>query len=229
MALNHQATTTAAPPAKETAKEVASRSADEAKQLSSEALDGARRLVRTGRTEVRDQLQQQTSRAAGATRTAASQLLALAEGDTEHADRAQALVRDVGSRLSQLADRLETGGFDSIAREASSFARRRPMAFLAGMAAAGFVAGRYAKVLKERDDEPEAFRSPGGNGWRSEPMMGRPADVPPTLPVDPVTGTPMVGTDPSGTAYGVSTAPGSSLGPSPTAAGFDAPPTGVDR
>jgi hypothetical protein len=105
------------------------------------------------------------------------------------------------------------------------------MAFLAGMAAAGFIAGRYAKVLKERDDdEPEALRSPDGNGWRrAEPILGRPADVPPTLPVDPVTGTPMVGTDPSGTAYGVSTAPGSSLGPSPTAAGFDAPPTGVDR
>jgi hypothetical protein len=220
------------PPVTETVKEVAARSAGEAKQLSSEVLDGARQLVRSGRTEVTGQLQQQTTRAAGAARTAAAQLFALANGDTQQAERAQTLVRDLGSRLQGIADRLETGGFDGIARQASDFARRRPAAFLGGMALAGFVAGRYAKVLMDRSDDDDTSSSygiPGGNGARYEPAMGSPTLIDPVLPVDPVTGTPMTGTDPSGAGYGVSTAPGTSFGTPTPGVAFDSPPLGTEN
>lgn len=155
--------TTGSPPVGETVRDVATRSAEEAKQLSHEVLDGVRNLMRTGRTEVRDQIDQQTARAAGASRSAATQLLALADGDIAHADRAQALARDLGQRLSQLAERLETGGFDSFSQDAGMFARRRPVAFLAAVATAGFVAGRYAKVLMSRDDDTSGSGSGSGS------------------------------------------------------------------
>jgi hypothetical protein len=225
--------TSGGPPVGETVKQVAQRGAGEAKQLTSEALDSARQLVRNGSTEVRGQLQQQTTRAAEAARTASSQLLALARGDTQNGERAQALVQSIGSRLQEVAERLDTEGFDGVARQTSDFARRRPMVFLGGMALAGFVAGRYAKVLMDRSDDssPEHPFAPGGNGHRRpEPLMGGPAAVDPAFPADPMIGGTTVGTDPSGAGYGVSTAPPSSFpAPGTTSTGFDAPPTGGNR
>jgi len=191
----------------ETAKHVATQGAHEAKQLGGEALDGARQLLRTGRTEVRGQLQTQTARAAEAARTAATQLLALANGNTDAAGRAQSLVRDAGDRLQGLAEQLDREGVDGLTRRASDFARRRPVVFLGGMALAGFLAGRYAKVLSQQDDTSSSTPilppagpmpmapPPVGSGSLGAPLAQAPLDGPTGVIASGGTTTPTAWTD----------------------------------
>ena len=55
------------------------------------------------------------------------------------------LIAQAGSRVSELAERLDQGGIDEVASDVVRFARRRPIVFLAGAVTAGFVVGRLVR------------------------------------------------------------------------------------
>ena len=78
-------------------------------------------------------------------RSATGELHALAEGRVDEAGAAADWARTAAEQIERLADRAQQLGPKGVADEVATFARRRPLAFLAGAAAAGFVVGRLAR------------------------------------------------------------------------------------
>ena len=62
--------------------------------------------------------------------------------------------RTAAEQIERLADRAQQLGPKGVADEVATFARRRPLAFLAGAAAAGFVVGRLARNAGQSADGP---------------------------------------------------------------------------
>jgi len=155
--------------AAEQGKAVATTAADQARSVAGEAKAQARGVVEEARgqaqqvlgdatSELRQQTDQRLTEAAKAARSTAGQLRALAEGRPEEAGRSAELVQQAGQRLDELADRADELGVQGVANELMDFARRRPVVFLAGAAAAGFVAGRMLRNVKAANQEEQADR-----------------------------------------------------------------------
>jgi len=94
------------------------------------------------------------------------------------------LARQASQRAGELAERLENGGLDSVRRDVSSMARRRPGTFLAGSLVAGFLAGRlFRDVQSVASSNGSTSTGSTGNVPRS-PMpretIGAPGSIDPT-------------------------------------------------
>lgn len=204
--------------ASEKGKEVAHTAADQAKGVAAEARSQAGTVVEEARTQARqvmgtagselqNQLADRLQTASGGARDTAGQLRALAEGRVEEAGQVGDLARKAGDQLERLADRADELGVQGVVDEVSEFARRRPVAFLAGAAAAGFLVGRLARAGKDASD--------GGSGQSSPALTDRSGTVDLTSP-EPVVS---AGYDPT-----LSTTPGITPGATvPASAGPGSP------
>jgi hypothetical protein len=134
--------------ATEAARDVAGQAKEQVKNVANEAGAQARELMDRTRGELRDQAQARTERMAGGLRSFSDQLTALAEGRPDEAGALTGYARQAQRQVSQFASRLESGGFDGAMRDMASYARRRPMVFLAGCAAAGFFLGRTVRAAR---------------------------------------------------------------------------------
>lgn len=132
----------------EHAREVAGVATEQAASVASQAMDQARTAVGGASDEVREQLEQRLRDLAGTARGTAGELQALCEGRPDDAGRTRDLARQASSHLERMADRAEEIGVQGVVQEVGDFARRRPLVFLAGAAAAGVVVGRLAKAGK---------------------------------------------------------------------------------
>jgi hypothetical protein len=110
-------------------------------------------LVDRARSTARTQMESQGERLSGGLQTMASQIQALASGRTDEAGPAADYARQAGDMVSQWADRLQSGGLDGLLSDMKTFARRRPMAFLAGAALAGFAVGRLGAAARAAGSE----------------------------------------------------------------------------
>jgi hypothetical protein len=129
-----------------------------------DAGDRARDLTETGREEagrIADEVKTQTSHLVGETRHRAkdrvdsqvdhvASMLGDMSGDLDRmADQTESplgsLARDGATALRSVSHRLEHDGLDGVMGEVRQFARRRPMAFVAGAFAMGLVAGRLVR------------------------------------------------------------------------------------
>jgi hypothetical protein len=128
------------------AKEVASEAATQAKVVAGEAQRQLGNVIDKTRQELSAQAEDRTRRAAGGLRTLAGQVSALAEGRPGEAGPLVDYLGDARSRVTSLADRLETGGPRGLIDDVSDFARRRPVVFLAAAVGAGFMVGRLARA-----------------------------------------------------------------------------------
>ena len=144
---------------KEAASTVASTAGDEARRTTREAKDQARQLWGQTRSDLTEQASAQQSRAASGLRELAGQLRSMAD-QADDDGMARGLVDDVARRAGDAAAWLEQRDPGSLLDEARSFARRRPMAFLAGAAGLGVVAGRLSRSLMDEARESSA-ESPG--------------------------------------------------------------------
>ena len=70
------------------------------------------------------------------------------------------MVRTAAEQLGRIADRAQELGPKGVADEVAHFARRRPLVFLAGAAATGFVVGRIARNAGESHEPATAHRRP---------------------------------------------------------------------
>lgn len=138
--------------AKSEASQVAGSAKDEARHVKDEVAAQARGLVDDARTELREQGRSQADQAAQAIRRVGNQATALAQGRVDEAGAVADYVRQAGERVKDVGDRLERRGIDGVLNDVQDFARRRPGAFLAGCAAAGFVAGRLIRGGKAASD-----------------------------------------------------------------------------
>ncbi|MFJ2822135.1 hypothetical protein ACIO7M_13595 [Streptomyces toxytricini] len=117
---------------------------EQAAGVAGEAGARARDLAGELRTQVRDQARGQTGRLAQNVRSLADDLARMAEADTSGSPAASA-VRRVADGGRRMASRMESRGPDGLLSDLQDFARRRPGAFLAGAALAGFALGRIGK------------------------------------------------------------------------------------
>jgi len=150
------------------AQEVAGEAVREIKDVARTATDEARRLVDQTTGELKSQASTQTDRLAEGLRSVSSQLQKAASGQPLEAGPVRDLAKQAGSTVDDLARRLSDGGIEGVGQDLSSFARRRPGAFLAGAATLGFLAGRILRGAQAASQDsgsqqalPAAGRSTG--------------------------------------------------------------------
>ena len=173
------------------ATDVATHAGEQARQVADEARSQLRTLSGQARDQLRTQAEAQTQRASKSLRTWGDQARALAEGRIGEAGTIGEYTRDAARRLSQWADRIDERGFDGLVSDVQAFARRRPGAFIAACAVAGFAVSRIARSAQTESWETEtreqmAARSPEGESA---------IRVPPSPVVEPSTTAPLVPPD----------------------------------
>jgi hypothetical protein len=159
----------------EGAKETAGEVVTQAKAVAGEARDQLSTMFDQTRSELAQQADARTKQAAGGLRTLAGQVEALADGRPQDAGPLAGVLADARSRVSTMADRLESAGPQGVIDDVSSFARRRPLVFLAVAAGAGFAAGRLARAGKAAAQD-----GPSSTGTTARALPAPPAGVVPT-------------------------------------------------
>ncbi len=187
------------------AGEVASTAGDQARSLADEARSEARHVADDVQTRLREEAQEQTRRTSQNLRQWSEELSSMADSG-EQGSPVSGAVRQIAHSGRGAADFLDERGMEGLVEEARSFARRRPVAFLAGAAIAGFALGRVLKASSDisagregaGDSRPEALpageqaRPPAprlsetdqGEGISSPrpPVTPRPEDIGPPPP-----------------------------------------------
>ena len=182
--------------AREQAGELASSAREHTADLVGAARDEGAQLVGRARQAVDDEARQRTDELARSVRRFGDGLGALAEGRPEDAGPVIGYARDAAQRVDQLAQRLESRGYDGAVQDVSSFARRRPGVFLLSAGALGFAVGR---VIRSGGASPSSSApSSAANGaqpFSSAPDMSdatvsmqpvMPRGEPSSIPPDPV-------------------------------------------
>lgn len=149
---------------------------EQAATVASEVTAQTSKLVTDATEQLREQANTETQRAAQRIRGYGDELQALADGRPEDAPTIRPQVERAAARANELADRIESRGPSGLIEDVSDFARRRPVVFLLGAVAAGFVAGRVIKAQKSRTESTPVER-----------MHATPADVQrPAEPIEPI-------------------------------------------
>jgi len=102
-------------------------------------------VVERTRGAVESEARQRTDELARTVRRFGEGLDAMAQGRPEEAGPVAGYVRDAASRVGDVAQRLETRGYDGLVQDVSGFARRRPGIFLASAGVLGFAVGRVLR------------------------------------------------------------------------------------
>jgi hypothetical protein len=161
----------------EQAKQVAVEAKEQAREVAGEIRGHARQLVDQTQTELRDQAQAGTERAAGGLRTLGQQVQAMRDGRVSEAGPIVGYADQARHKLEELADRLERGGVDGAISDLSRFARRRPGVFLLTCAGAGFALARLVRSQTGGDDKTAASFATADRplpGWGDEPASFAP-------------------------------------------------------
>lgn len=151
-------------------QQVAGTAKEEATNVVVEAGGQARDIARQAVSELQTQAGTQQQKVAGLVHSYASELGSLASGEgssgpiTDLAQRAADKAKEVGSWLENREPR-------DVVQELSSFARRRPGAFLVGAAVAGVVVGRLTRNLAA-DAKDHAEPSTTGSGYTDSSYTG---------------------------------------------------------
>jgi len=167
--------------ARDGVKDVAGEAVTQAKVVAGEARQQVSTLVDQTRSELTKQADERTKQAADGLRMLAGQVDALANGRPDESGPLVGLLGEAHGRVSSLAERLESGGPAQLAADVSSFARRRPIVFLAAAVGAGFVAGRLARAgraaVQDRDDSTTSLTSSAMSPLTPPALGSAPATV----------------------------------------------------
>lgn len=140
--------------------QVAQTTKEQAANVVGEAKQQARDLAGEARTQVSGQAGQQKGRAVEGIRALAGELDDMAQQGGQ-SGIATEVAKQVASRAHGLADHLDRHEPAELLDQARSYARRRPVAFLAGAAVLGVLAGRLTRNLASSDDSGPAQLSSG--------------------------------------------------------------------
>jgi hypothetical protein len=119
----------------------------EVKSVVGTATDQARSLAGTARQHLGREADDAAGRAADAIAGTAHDLTALARGEGGADSPAADVVRQIGERVEQVADRLRDGGYQGVMDDVSRWARAHPGTFLLAAAGTGFALGRIFRTV----------------------------------------------------------------------------------
>ncbi|MFF3440611.1 hypothetical protein [Streptosporangium sp. NPDC002721] len=188
----------------------------QAQAMAGEARQQTHHVVDQLRDRVGDQTRQQSRRAAQGIRRWADDLASMGEG-AEPDSQVSGVVRQVADQGRRAADYLDQNGLNGVAQEIQNFARRRPGAFLAGVAAAGFLIGRIAKASGGTTSRGSPGTGGDGSYAPDVPAPGPAATMPP-IPEQPMP-------PPPSSAEPYRTRPVTAQGPPEEYDGFGTPAT----
>lgn len=134
----------------EAGRQVGSTVKDQATEVVDQGKREARDMLGQSRSALYDQTAQQQRQVAGKLRTLADDFGSMAGQSDE--GQASDLVHELSSRAGQLADWLEREP-SQLLDDVSTFARRRPGAFLAAALGAGLLVGRLGRGAKDAHAE----------------------------------------------------------------------------
>ncbi len=162
---------------------VASEASEQVRNVTHEAKQQAQELADRARQDLREQAQQRSQHAAETMRTFAQRLGSLAEGNSAEAGPLVDYLREGQYRINEWAGRLDDGP-DALFDELRSFARRKPMMFLASAGVLGFMTGR---LVRSGSGANESNGSTGTSGGPALPMPpasapSAPSAAPGTMP-----------------------------------------------
>src|SRR5690242_2487325 len=129
--------------------------------VAQEAAGQAKNLWSQASSDINNQATQQTQRLTSNIRQLAEQLTGMADNG-ESGSPAQSLVREAGQRAHGVANYLDGRQPGDFLTDIQQFGRRRPGAFLAGAAVAGFLAGRLVKAAKNAEPSPQSSTAATG-------------------------------------------------------------------
>jgi hypothetical protein len=132
--------------------QVAQTAKEQAQNVVGEARQQARDLVGEARMQVRDQAGSQKGRAVQGLHALGDELEQMAQSSGQSGLAAE-VARQASSRTRELAHYLDRHEPGDLLEEVRSYARRRPVVFLAGAAVAGVVAGRLTRGLASGGDD----------------------------------------------------------------------------
>ncbi|MFB9237786.1 hypothetical protein ACFFWC_19865 [Plantactinospora siamensis] len=135
--------------------EVAQTAKQEGREVAHEAKAQARDLLGEAKGQLHGQARQQQQRAASGLRGIGAELRSMTDR-SESAGPATELVRQASGRIDGVADWLENREPGHLVEDVRGYARQHPLAFLAGAAVLGVLAGRLTKNV--------AAASNGGSG-----------------------------------------------------------------
>jgi hypothetical protein len=177
------------------AQQQAAAVAGTAKQETAKVVDDAKHHVQDLTQDAKHQLHQQartqTEQLGGAVGTLGDRVQALADGRPEEAGPIGDYASSIAEQVQHLASEVDRLGFDGVIDEVQRFARRRPGAFLAGAAVAGFAAARLARGAQSAErSSGDDFRSSGvgdeidlRTGAVGGPLTGSAVPAPATTPL----------------------------------------------
>lgn len=153
-----------APQAQEAARDVAGdakgagravrdAAAQEAAGVKDDAVREAKRLGGQASTVLESQASEQLDRAAGTVRSFSNDVGRIARGEEPEPGVAKDLLNQLDSRAEAAATWLEQHDPREVLQEVESFARRRPVTFLAIAAGVGFAAGRLTRGIAQNHAE----------------------------------------------------------------------------
>lgn len=130
------------------AGEVASTAGEQARSLAHEARSEARHVTEDVQERLREEADEQARRTSENLRRWSEELSSMAENG-DPGSPVSGVVRQVAQSGRGAADFLDRRGVEGLVEETKRFARRRPVAFLAGAAVAGFAVGRIIKAASD--------------------------------------------------------------------------------
>jgi hypothetical protein len=110
-----------------------------------EALSKANDLLGQAREQAGTQADQGTKQFADTLVSAGRELTAMAERSEQADGPMTAVVRQIGSRATEMGERFGSGGYRALAGDLSGFARSSPGMFLLAAVGAGFAVGRVVR------------------------------------------------------------------------------------
>jgi hypothetical protein len=161
-------------------QQVASVAKDEAKNVVADAGQQAKSLLNQAAGEASSQVNTQQQRIASLVQGYAKELSGMSSGESTSGALTD-LVSQASQKVTDLGQWLENREPKEVLNELSSFARRRPGAFLLGAALAGAAAGRLTKGLMAdaKDSKSDAslttgreFSSPSGTAPMGDAYYG---------------------------------------------------------
>jgi uncharacterized protein YjbJ (UPF0337 family) len=159
--------------ATDAAQHVAGVAKEQAGNVAGEAKTQTRNLLDQSRGELLDQASAQQERVASGLRSLEHELHSMAAASSERGIGAD-LARQAANQAGTVAHWMEGRDPGDLLEEVRSFARQRPAAFLGITAAAGVLAGRLGRGLKDGPTEADIDTSTSGATGRTSPLSTAP-------------------------------------------------------